>query len=200
MSLVEIDRDGNETEIWNAWSCFDPAQHQGDDDENGWTFANALDFHPDEGAYYIGMRNFSSIAKIDRATGACSWILGSTAETLSFSEGSLPFMHQHQFQALDDSIVVFDNDGPLGHSRVVEYALDMSTRTATEIWSYVTDPPLHTFVLGEPTRLENGDTLVTWSASGLMERVSSDGVSKWQVKAKSGCVFGFHTIEESLYR
>ena len=34
----------------------------------GWTFANALDYDPVEDAYYLGMRNFSSITKINRAT------------------------------------------------------------------------------------------------------------------------------------
>ena len=34
----------------------------------GWTFANALDYDPADDAYYLGMRNFSSIARINRQT------------------------------------------------------------------------------------------------------------------------------------
>ena len=58
---------------------------------------------------------------------------------------------------------------------------------------------LYTYVLGEPTRLEDGDIFVNWSASGVMERVSKDGTSKWQINTNSH-VLGFHTIEKSLYR
>ncbi len=200
--IVEIAPDGNETEIWSTWDCFDPATLQGDEITNEWTLANALDFDPEEDVYYLGMRHLSSIVKIDRATGTCRWVLGSAGETLTFADGSRPFLHQHQFHVLDDSILILDNDGPLGHqSRVVEYALDLSAGTATEIWSYMSDPPVHTFVLGEPTRLESGETFVNWSAAGLMERVSSNGTAKWRLGIDGiGYAFGFHTLEGSLFR
>src|SRR5690606_21345938 len=77
--IVEIDADGDLETIWSAWDCFDPAEDMSDDPEHGWTFANALDYDPEEEAYYLGMRNFSSIAKIDRSSGECEWVLGFSA-------------------------------------------------------------------------------------------------------------------------
>jgi hypothetical protein len=68
--------------------CFDPAVDQGDSSEQGWTFANALDYDSVEGAYYLGLRNFSSIVKVSRATGECEWVLGTTASTFEFASGS----------------------------------------------------------------------------------------------------------------
>ena len=199
--IVEVAPDGTQTEVWSSWDCFDPETDRGDNAANAWTLANALDYDPGEDAYYLGMRNLSSIVKIDRATRACLWVLGSTAATFSFASGALPFLHQHQFQVLRDSILVMDNDGPLGHeSRIVEYALDFDSAEATEQWTYSADPPVYTFVLGEPTRLDGGDTFVNWSAAGQMERVSPDGVSKWRLNSPMGYAFGFHTLERSLYR
>jgi hypothetical protein len=199
-SIVEIDREGNQTTIWSSWDCFDPADTPGDDIDLGWTFANALDYDPKEGAYYLGMRNFSSIAKIDRATGVCEWVLGLYGGTFDFAPGSARFLHQHQFQLDDSRIVIFDNDGLPGDvSRVLEYELDFDSMVATQVWSYVSDPEVFTFVLGEPIRLGNGDTFITWSAAGQLERVSPEGTSLWKVNSGAGHAFGFATLARDLY-
>jgi hypothetical protein len=199
-TIVEITPDGEMTTIWSSWDCFDPAEIQGDDIEHGWTFANALDYDPSEQAYYLGMRNFSSIAKIDRESGACEWVLGLYASTFEFAAGSARFLHQHQFELRGNRILILDNDGSSGNeSRVLEYELDFDAQLATEVFSYVAEPPVYTFVLGEPTRLDGGDIFVNWSAAGQMERVTADGESIWKLSTRAGLVFGFHTLAESLY-
>ena len=199
-SIVEIDADGVLRTVWSAWDCFDPSEVTGDAIEHGWTFANALDFDPDEDVYYLGMRNFSSIAKIDRGSGRCEWVLGSHGATLAFASGSGRFLHQHQFEVHGDHVIVMDNDGlPGADSRVIEYALDLERGIATEVWSYVSDPPVYTFVLGEPTRLPGGDTFISWSAAGQLERVNADGESIWKANSKLGYAFGFHTLADALY-
>jgi hypothetical protein len=198
--IVEISPDGAQTTVWHSWDCFDPQTQPGEDPNIGWAFANALDYDPAEDVYYLGMMNFSSIAKIDRATKACLWVLGSTAETVTFTPGTHPFLHQHQFQVLESSILVMDNDGRSdGASQVVEYALDLTLNTAEAVWTYTSTPKVSTFVLGEPTRLDDGDTFINWSAAGKMERVSSDGTQKWQLTSRVGCVFGYHTLASTLY-
>lgn len=199
--IVEISPDGEQTTVWSAWDCFDPALVQGLDVAQGWTFANALDFDPIENAYYLGMRNFSSITKINRDSGACEWVFGFTASTFDFAPGSARFLHQHQFHLRGDRILVMDNDGSTGNeSRVLEYQLDFANNVATEIWSYVSTPSVYTFVLGEPTRFDDGETFINWSAAGQLERVAADGVtSTWKLTTGAGYVFGFHTLATSLY-
>jgi hypothetical protein len=199
--IVEIDpEDGTQTTVWSAWDCFDPSEWPGDAPDHGWTFANALDYDPEEEAYYLGMRNFSSITKIDRQSGACEWVLGLSAPTLEFAPGTTRFLHQHQFHVRGDRIVVLDNEGSAGNeSRVIEYQLDFEANVATEVWSYVSDPTVYTFVLGEPTRLDDGSTFVNWSSAGQLERVSEDGESLWKLNSPAGFAFGFHTLAESLY-
>jgi hypothetical protein len=199
-SIVEIDPSGAQRTVWDSWRCFDPAEEPGDDIEHGWTFANALDYDPAEQAYYIGMRNFSSIAKVDRASGECLWVFGLTASTIDFAPGASRFLHQHQFQVRDSRILVFDNEGSIDdYSRVLEFELDLENRIATQVWSYVSDPGVSTFVLGEPTRMANGDTFINWSAAGQMERVTADGRSSWKLNSGAGFAFGFSTLAETLY-
>ena len=198
--IVEIDADGELTTVWSAWDCFDPSEWPGDAIEHGWTLANALDYDEKEDAYYLGMRNFSSIAKIDRESGACEWVLGLSASTLKFAPGSARFLHQHQFELRGDHLLVMDNDGNGGkQSRVIEYQLDLEAGTATEIWSYSADPKVYTFVLGEPARMDDGSTFINWSAAGQMERVSEDGESLWKLNSGAGFAFGFHTSAPNLY-
>jgi hypothetical protein len=198
--IVEIAPDGTQTTIWSAWDCFDPAVHQGDDAEQGWTFANALDYDPGEDVYYLGMRNFSSIAKVNRATGACEWVLGLVASSFDFAPGSGRFLHQHQFQVRGNRILIMDNDGSPGNeSRVLEYELDLEAMLATQVWSYVSQPSVYTFVLGEPLRFDDGGTFINWSAAGQMERVTASGEVSWKVNTGAGYVFGFNTLAPSLY-
>jgi hypothetical protein len=197
--ILEISPEGEERVIWRSWDCFDPAENQGDMMGNDWTFANALDYDPEAEVYYIGMRNISSIAKVPRTGGECEWVLGSTGETLAFADGTPPFLHQHQFQVLPESILVFDNEGAQGLiSRVIEYSLDPEAGEATEIWRYQPGD-LYSFVLGEPTRLENGDTFINWSAAGVMNRVTPDGEEIWKINTPMGHTFGFNTLSTSLY-
>jgi hypothetical protein len=207
--IVEVSPDGTQTTVFSTFDCFDPAVTMHDEVEHGWTFANALDYDPEEDAYYLGMRNFSSIAKIDRQSGECEWVLGTygaLADTcgaeacFTFASGAERFWHQHQFEIRGNRALVFDNDGSTEHeSRVLEYELDFDTMVATEVWSYLADPVVFTFVLGEPARLENGDTFVNWSAAGQLERVSASGESLWKVNSEAGSIFAFSTISKSPY-
>jgi hypothetical protein len=198
--LVEVDEDGNEETVWTSWDCFDPASAPGDDPEQGWTFANALDYDPVEDVYYVGMRNFSSIAKVNRKTKACEWVLGLYGATFTFAQGSARFLHEHQFDVHGNRLLVMDNDGASGDvSRVLEYELDSSTMIATEVWSYVAEPSVYTFVLGETTRLPDGGTFVNWSTAGQMERLDPEGAPTWKLNSSAGTAFGFQTLADSLY-
>lgn len=198
--LVEIAPDGTQTTVWSAWDCFDPAREPGDEPAQGWTFANALDYDPGEDAYYVGMRNFSSIAKVNRASGECEWVLGLFASTFDFASGSDLFLHQHQFQVRGNRILILDNEGsPDDISRVLEYELDLEAMLATQVWSYVSNPSVYTFVLGEPIRFDDGGTFINWSAAGQMERLTASGEVSWKINTGAGYIFGFSTLAPSLY-
>ena len=198
--IVEVAPGGTQRTVWSAWDCFDPAVNKGDDMDQGWTFANALDYDAAEDVYYLGMRNFSSIVRIDRKTRACEWVLGLSASTFTFASGSERFLHQHQFQVRGNHILIMDNDGAPGNeSRLLEYELDLKNKVATHVWSYVSSPSVYTFVFGEPLRLDDGSTFINWGAAGQMERVDPAGKSTWQLNTGAGFAFGFHTLADDLY-
>jgi hypothetical protein len=198
--IVEIAPDGTQTTVWSAWDCFDPAVVKSDDMAQGWTFANALDYDAADDVYYLGMRNFSSITRINRQTRACEWVLGLSGATLTFAQGSARFLHQHQFQVRGNRILIMDNEGSPGNeSRVLEYELDLAAKTATQVWSYVSNPSVYTFVLGEPIRFDDGGTFINWSAAGQMERLDPSNTTVWKLNTGAGYVFGFHTLAASLY-
>ena len=198
--LVEVTPDGTQTEIWSTFDCWDPNEVVGTDQESGWTWTNAIDYDAAEDGYHVGIRNFSSIVEVDRATGACEWALGGAAATLDMEVGSSAFLHQHQFQVLDGSVLVFDNDGGAGlASRAIEYAVDPDAGTAEQIWSYTADPPIYSFVLGDVNRFDDGDTLITWSVLGQIDRVTSAGESVWRLNTSMGYALGFNTVYADLY-
>jgi hypothetical protein len=196
--ILEIDREGNTEVIWSAWDCLDPAENPGE--STGWTFANALDFDAESQEYMLGMRNQSSIVRIDRNTGACLWALGGTGGTLSLEPGSIAFLHQHQFVAKADRLLVFDNAGLAGtKSRVVEYAIDTVANTAEEVWSHSPDPAIFSFVLGDVSYLPGDDILATWSVAGQIDRITPGGDTPWRLNSELGYAFGFNTVLQSLY-
>ncbi len=197
--ILEIDPEGDTRVVWSTWDCLDPLENPGE--STGWTFANALDFDEEAQEYTLGMRNQSSIVRIDRDTGACLWALGGTGGTLEWAPGSIAFLHQHQFVVEDDRLLVFDNAGLAGtESRVVEYAIDTAANTASEAWSHSPDPAIFSFVLGDVDRLPGGDVLATWSVAGQIDRVTTGGENPWRLNSELGYAFGFNTVLGSLYR
>ncbi len=205
-AIVEVAPDGTQTTVWSAWDCFDPAIHENDDMwTQGWTFFNALDYYELEDFYLVGSWSFSSIIKVDRQTGECPVVFGagtSDIATTSFVGSSYPFLHQHQYELLErdgeEYLLVFDNFGhPSSVSRVVEYHYDADAATLEQIWSY--SAGISTIILGEVVRLDDGDTLVTWSFNGQMDRVSSEEESEWRANMDMGTVFGFSTTTPTLY-
>ena len=194
--LVEIALDGTQTDTWSSWDCFDPEVHTHDEMAMGWTFANAMDYDEAADVYTLSFRNFKSIISVDGATGTCDWVFGDVAGTIDIDGDT--FEHQHQFVRTEDMLLVFDNDGYPGQSRVIEYEFDPDAGTATEVWSYHFDS--WNVVLGDVHRLDNGDTLAVWGMHGKADRITPAGdvVAHFETDA-TGTVVGFTVLEDDLY-
>lgn len=197
--IVEVAPDGTQTDVWSTWDCFDPAVDVGTDQEIGWTFSNALDYDEAADAYTLSIRNFSDLVRIDRQTGTCDWVFGSTSATFGPEPGSDIFLHEHQFEVRPDSLLVFDNAGAGASSRVLEYSFDPAAHQADEIWSFSPDPSIFTFVLGDVARQDDGDTLIDWAVGGQIDRVSAAGDVKWRLNTQLGTAFGFFEPTADLY-
>ncbi len=198
--IVEFAPDGTTTDVWSTWDCFDPATVPGGAVPPAWTTANALDFVESEQAYYVGLRDLGSIVKVDRATRACQWVLGTAGATLAFAEGAEPFSQPSQFHVFNSGgkphVLLFDGNGVGGVPRVLEYELDVTQQTATMVLNLPAPAGLAGAVLGEPQRI-SGATFVNWSA-GHMQRFDRDGLPLWQLSA-DGVVFGYYTMVDNLY-
>ena len=191
--IVEISRDGSMTDVWSTWDSFEaPTTEQ----DGGWSFANALDYNDSEQAYYVGLSNLSSIAKVDRAQGTCEWVLGANAQNFGFSADSEPFLHQSQFHVAGNRLLVSDG-ADLQVARVIEYQLDFTDQIAAQVGSFSSDTDSMASTLGEPTRFPGGETLVNWGSQGRLERFDKDGNPVWQLSA-ADTAFGYHTLAATL--
>lgn len=198
-SIVELDASGTFTEIWNAWD--DPVLMAFYKPElSNWSHANALDYVPEEDAYYIALKELGTIVKVDRATGTSEWHLNGIANEFTMLNGTQPVALQHQFQLLPGGILIFDN-GPYdrGYSQAVEFALDESALTAEEVWSYSADPPIVVYAKGDVYRYADGGTQVVWSSAGEIQNVDPDGNVVWQLNTPLGYAMTFVEPVPSLY-
>jgi hypothetical protein len=107
---------------------------------------------------------------------------------------------QHQFQFIDDSLLLFDNGTPdTQQSRALELALDADAGVVTKTWSYVTDPSLYCPAMGDVSRFSNGNTLITWGSAGQMEEVTEAGERVWKLNTAIAAGFGYTTLLDTLY-
>jgi hypothetical protein len=199
--LVEFHADGSERQVWSVWDRFEYDAAEPYNATLGWTHANAVDYDKDEDAYYVSLYALDCIVKIDRVSGETLWVLGGEDSDFALPDGSTSlFGRQHQFEVLDDGIVVFDNGDPdAADSRAVEYALDAAAGTAALRWEYHLDPPRYNVALGDVDRLPNGNTLVTFSALGQIDEVTPEGEVVWRLRSEMGSGFGFTMWRQTLY-
>jgi len=191
--IIEISPDGAQTQVWSAWSCYDPQTDPGDGGVLGWTWANALDYLEDSDQYLLSVHNMDTFLWIDRASGECVRELGGAYSDYTL-DGS-DWHHEHQFELQDGALLLFDNEGAgTRTSRALEFALDDGTGVASEIWSYTPSPGLYSYVLGDVARLDDGERLLMFSLNGEIDRVSADGTLLGHLNGTMGYAFGFMTV------
>jgi len=162
-----------------------------------WTHANSIDVLPD-GNWLISFRLTSTVAIVDRESGALIWRWGPNqipGDHDSKKWGSGELSHQHNAHMLaNGNILVFDNGchrkrGP-GYSRIVEIEKD----TRKFVWSYIHPTLLafYSFMISGCERLPNGNTLITEGATGRIFEVTEkhkvvwEYISPWTVLSNFG--------------
>jgi hypothetical protein len=155
---------------------------------------NAIHYHPSDDTYTISDRNPNLFVKVSRQ-GQLIWQFGGIAPLGNYLPGAWSVNHGHHL--LENGNFLFYNNGASfagDSSTALEFALDETSWTATEVWRYPISPGSGT--LGDAERLPNGNTLVTSSNAGIAVEVTPSGQVAQRFSASS---FGYMDFRESLY-
>ena len=120
-----------------------------------------------KGEVLISVRNLDLIAIVNLEQRKVTWAM------------SEMWRRQHQPTVLENgNMLVFDNQGNAGRSRVLEF----NPLTHEIVWSYEGSPavPLDSKTLGSCQRLPNGNTLITESEPGRVIEVTPDKRVVWE--------------------
>ncbi len=161
--------------VWNsAWA---PLLQESARDGGDVLHANTLEILREEprvphtafrpGAILVAFREIDAVAVVDLDRQVVTWL----------KRG--PWVRPHQPTVLPDgSLLVFDNMGNQGYSRVVAYDVEKDA----VVWEYAGDPPASLFSIfsGSVQRLPGGNTLVTESYAGRAFEVTRDGRIVWE--------------------
>lgn len=200
-TLVERSPEGVERVVWTTWDWFEPDMSQtypnlyaADPDVEDWTHVNGLHYDPIEDALYVTMTFNNGVAKIDRASGEMVWVISATDGDFTLANPDL-LQLPHSVQLLENGNLLVFNRGqmgsPDGYSRVDELVVDDDAHTVSSAWTYSDPDRLLVSFLGSAERLENENTLISWTSAGKLTEVTQDGAVAWQISTSIGAGFGF---------
>ena len=204
-TITEVDGDGGVVYHWSSTGQITLAETTPDinltvvpiDGEH----ANSIDILPD-GDLLLSLRHTDTVYKIDRQTGAIRWRLGGSRSDFTFvNDPSNGFSHQHFARKLVNGDLLLFDDGNLRSpptSRVVQYTLDETARTATVAWEHRHTPELSSFCCGSTTRLPSGNTLTAWGSTGVIELVDAMGKALWELTIPGAIIYRAQPIS-ALY-
>lgn len=176
-SIFEIEPSGETTEVWESEEKAAPQQM---------CHGNALRYSKKEDVYTFS--DVSTDVWVVSRTGEYQW--GLTEKVAGGVDAWGGTNHGHHL--LDDSIVIFANRGGGNMlSTVFEYDLD-----GNEIFSY--DGGEFSANLGDVQRLPGGNTLVTYSNSGIIHEVTANQELVLEITS-GGDSFGYALWVDSLY-
>src|SRR5690606_31989009 len=136
--------------------------------------------------------------KVERATGDTVWVLGGGAQN-DFTGDGASWDNQHGFHLLGlDRILIFNNGPNRSASLAIEISLDLDNFTATREWEYSSE--LSNNIMGDAQRLDNGNTLVTYSVLGVIHEVDAEKNLVQSITTGAvGSAFGYAEKRETLY-
>jgi hypothetical protein len=155
---------------------------------------NAIHYYPSDDTYTVSDRNPNLFVKFTRQ-GVPLWQFGGENPVAeNHFVGTWTVNHGHQL--LSNGNFVFFNNTSRSTALVLEYTLDESTWTATEIWRY--ESTAGSATLGDAQRLPNGNTVVTYSNNGVIHEVDADANLVQSFTSSIGS-FGYADFRPTLY-
>jgi hypothetical protein len=178
-SIFEIDNAGATKEIFEATGVTGTAGSLTSCHGNAVRYSQKEDYYT-----YSDWQKDVALVKRD---GSLVWKLSQKVSGGNTAWGGA----QHGHQLLDDSILIFaNNGGGTNKSAAIEYGLD-----GTLIKKFTSNGNATNF--GDVQRLSNGNTIITYSTSSLLQEVDKNDAVVLEVKGSGS--FGYVEFRESLY-
>ncbi len=191
--FVETDRTGTVYWSWRSKDYLGITQATDEVDLTleyvRFTHTNSM-FEDSDGNIVFSSRNLDEVIKVNKSTNAIMWRIGGSASKSNqytfvndTINGFYGFSHQHCATMLaNGNLLLFDNGNlkPVQYSRVVEYQLNHTAKTATKVWELLDSPSSFAIAMGSAFRLPNGNTIINWT--DRIEEVGSDYSVKYMMK------------------
>jgi len=180
--IQELDPSRNVIFEWRSWDHFSflDTTVSLTDPQIDLVHGNALALAND-GNLLLSSRDLSEITKINLQTGDVIWRLGGKANMFRLVNGQ-PFAFQHDVRQLPNGdITVFDNQGTTQNpaaSVAIEYKIDETNKTATQVWSFAHAPAVFATYMGDAQRLPDGNTFLDWGAPFTGTRYAYDTMTE----------------------
>jgi len=170
--------------------------HGGTDGGTNKCHTNSIHYHPGDDSYTFSDLNQNAYTKVKR-TGEVDWVLG--GDTSYFTGDGAIWERQHGHDLIAPDRLLFFNNGKTGTpATAVEVKLDFDTMTASRVWEYPGSGN-ESVIYGDVQRLDNGNTLVTYSIAGIVEEVAPDGTLVESTTFGLGGAIGYTVKRASLY-
>ena len=195
--VIERSPDGTLRTIINSQTPFGDGQP---------CHCNAIQYSPDDDTVVVSELDHDAYFKVDRQ-GQVVWILGGNASYNDFTGTGSTWDNEHGLHVLGlDRLLIFNNGanggGAGGGSKAIEIQLDLSAWTATNVWEYAGQnggSPISNNIMGSVQRLDNGNTLVTYSTQGIIHEVDANLNLLQELSWGLGGAVGYATKRASLY-
>lgn len=218
-TIIEVDPDGTQTEVWNIFDHIEPnldTTYAPSPVSTGeevpfleeWSHVNSINYDADSDDYIVTGSFNHSVMRIDRATGDMVWVVtdGGGATDFEVVSDDRELELPHSAQLVDqDTVLAFSRgavgseDDPAACAWVTELALDGGSGVATPLMHYASDDCVTIPYLGEARRIDEGNTMVTWSPAGRLSQVDADASLVFQLDLDLGSAFGFGEWTAGLY-
>ncbi|MBV8951508.1 MAG: aryl-sulfate sulfotransferase [Actinobacteria bacterium] len=188
--VQDLDTHGNVVWQWDAYDHVDPVKENANpapatiNNQTVWDVyhCNSIDTNG-TGDVLVSMRNASAVYDISQSDGNVKWKLGGTpynkdgAVLLTVQNdpgGGFNLQHDARF-APNGHVTLYDNEDPGASpkkpSRAVEYALDLTAKTAQPVFSFADPANLPSCCMGDFRRYPDGESVIGWGFvifNGLM--------------------------------
>ena len=210
-SIVAIDPDtGNHREIFNVfdhWSpdlsvTLDQGVYGDDASVEDWSHINGLSYDEDHDALLLSVAGLQAVVSIDASTGELQWALGEVPQTVDYDLGQMLISNPHSvYRAGQDELMIFNRNtfGGAECSDVVWVGLDTDAQTAELTDTFVSEDCLSVYFLGMARPIAESRTLVSWTTSGQLDQIDSNGELVWSVTADLGAGVAYSDHRSSLY-